>query len=275
MQNLLNILKEKGLLSKPEVEKLGQHFSKDEDFFETLLKTTELSEEQLLRLLASELHYPFYENLDSAESSGDFLSKFPAKILLERHIAPISGENGTILTLIANPFDMTGVDQLRLLTGQEYEIGLAPKSEISRYLKRYLGLAADTIQTMMAEAHRHGLEFLTQPEDEDTDLTQAAEGASIIRFVNQMLTEAIEMRATDVHIEPFENELQVRYRIDGVLQPAAIPANVKTFQSAIISRIKILSHLDIAEKGLVLAGQNPSFVGEARSVGVEGDKLVV
>ncbi|HXK36043.1 MAG TPA: GspE/PulE family protein, partial [Candidatus Paceibacterota bacterium] len=80
------------------------------------------------------------------------------------------------------------------------------------------------------------------------DLTQAAEGASIVRFVNQILTEAIELRATDVHIEPFEESLRVRYRIDGVLQEASIASEVKQFQAAIVSRLKILSKLDIAEK---------------------------
>jgi len=80
------------------------------------------------------------------------------------------------------------------------------------------------------------------------DLTQAAEGASIVRFVNQILTEAIELRATDVHIEPFEECLRVRYRIDGVLQEASVAAEVKQFQAAIVSRLKILAKLDIAEK---------------------------
>ena len=262
MQHLLKALKEKGLLTEPEVEKLETCLSRNEDFLEVLFKTSQVSEEQLLRLLASEFQYPFYESLDSVESSRDFLSKFPANILLEKMIAPVPGENGTVLILTANPLDVTGIDQLRLFTGHEFEIGLTYRAEISRYFKKYLGLGADTIQTMMAEAQRDGIEFLAQADDEDMDLTQAAEGASIIRFVNQMLTEAIELRATDVHIEPFEDELQVRYRIDGVLQPAAIPASVKKFQSAIISRIKILSHLDIAEKRIPQDGRIKVVLGD-------------
>ena len=87
------------------------------------------------------------------------------------------------------------------------------------------------------------------------DLTQAAEDASIIRFVNQILTEAIELRATDVHIEPFEESLRVRYRIDGVLQEASIAREIKQFQAAIVSRLKILAKLDIAEKRLPQDGR--------------------
>jgi len=95
--------------------------------------------------------------------------------------------------------------------------------------------------------------------DEDTgndlDATAAAQDASIIRFVNQVLSEALEVRATDVHVEPFEHQLRVRYRIDGVLQEANIPPDVRRFQAAIVSRIKILSHLDIAEKRLPQDGR--------------------
>ena len=87
------------------------------------------------------------------------------------------------------------------------------------------------------------------------DLAEAAEDASIIKFVNQVLAEAIERRATDVHFEPFEDALRVRYRVDGVLQEANIPPEVRQFQPAIVSRLKILSHLDIAEKRLPQDGR--------------------
>ena len=91
--------------------------------------------------------------------------------------------------------------------------------------------------------------------DGGVDLTAAAEDASIIRFVNQVLKEAIELRATDVHFEPFENELRVRYRIDVVLQDAVVPSEIRQFQAAIVSRLKIVSSLDIAEKRLPQDGR--------------------
>lgn len=94
-------------------------------------------------------------------------------------------------------------------------MALAPLSEINRCIKRYLGVGADTVQSMVSEAGENGFQVIDHETDDDMDLTEAAQGASIIRFVNQILTEAIELRATDVHIEPFEKELRVRYRIDG------------------------------------------------------------
>ena len=101
---------------------------------------------------------------------------------------------------------------------------------------------------------RGGIKVLDE-ENDDLDLTVAAEDASIIRFVNQVLAEALELQATDVHVEPFENALRVRYRIDGMLQEASIPPEVRHYQAAIVSRLKILSHLDIAEKRLPQDGR--------------------
>jgi general secretion pathway protein E/type IV pilus assembly protein PilB len=91
--------------------------------------------------------------------------------------------------------------------------------------------------------------------DDDNDLDVDAEDASIIRFVNQVLRDAIELRASDIHLEPFEHEFQIRYRVDGVLQAIPVPAQIKRFQPAIVSRLKILSHLNIAEKRLPQDGR--------------------
>jgi general secretion pathway protein E/type IV pilus assembly protein PilB len=246
---MINKLIKRGLLSESDAEEVLQCVAKGGSPVISL--KNKLSEETFLRCIAEELGCPFFENLEEFRPQNGFLSRFPAKILLERQVVPMEyAENGktNLLLLVSNPFDTTAIDELRLLMNLDLELGLAPSAEISRFIKKYLGVGADTIQSMVDEAHENGLQFLSRIEEQDLDLTEAAEGASIIRFVNQILTEAIERRATDVHIEPYENELRVRYRIDGVLQVAEIPAEVKRFQSAIVSRIKILSNLDIAEK---------------------------
>jgi general secretion pathway protein E/type IV pilus assembly protein PilB len=206
-----------------------------------------VAEDALLRFLAGEFGLTFVE-LEHTTFSKEFLGRFPARILLDRHIMPIEGEHGELLAVTSNPFDTSAVDELRLVTGRDFQIGLAPLAEIDRSIKRFLGVGADTVQSMISEAGENGFQVIDTDSDEDMDLTQAAEGASIVRFVNQILTEAIELRATDVHIEPFEESLRVRYRIDGVLQEASVASEVKQFQAAIVSRLKILSKLDIAEK---------------------------
>jgi len=206
-----------------------------------------LPEEELLRFLASEFQCPYVE-LDECSFSRTFLAQFPARVLLDKHVIPLDAGNGALLTVTSNPFDTSAIDELRLATGRDFQIALAPLADIDRCIKQHLGVGADTVQSMISEAGENGLQVIETDADEDMNLTEAAEGASIVRFVNQILTEAIELRATDVHIEPFENTLRVRYRIDGVLQEASVASEVKQFQAAIVSRLKILSKLDIAEK---------------------------
>src|SRR5262249_5850296 len=118
--------------------------------------------------------------------------------------------------------------------------------------KKRLGVGADTIDTL---AEEKGFEVVDAGEADDTNLDTAAEDASIIRFVNQFLRDAIDLRASDIHLEPFEDEFRIRYRIDGVLQDVPVPAQLKRFQPAIVSRVKILSHLNIAEKRLPQDGR--------------------
>ena len=206
-----------------------------------------VAEEPLLRFWTREFGYPYVE-LEQRSFSKKFLAQFPARVLLDKHVIPVEGADGEVLVVTSNPFDTSAVDELRLATGQDLRVALAPLGDIDRCIKRYLGVGADTVQSMISEAGENGLQVIDTESDEGMDLTDVAEGASIIRFVNQIITEAIELRATDVHIEPFEDTLRVRYRIDGVLQEASVAPEVKQFQAAIVSRLKILSKLDIAEK---------------------------
>ncbi|UCG47775.1 MAG: type II/IV secretion system protein [Phycisphaerales bacterium] len=220
-----------------------------------------LAEESLLGFWTREFGYP-YVDLEQRSFSKGFLARFPARVLLERHVIPVEEADGRVLVVTSNPFETSAVDELRVATGQDLQVALAPLAEIDRCIKRYLGVGADTVQSMISEAGENGLQVIDTDSDEDMDLTEAAEGASIVKFVNQVLTEAIELRATDVHIEPFEDTLRVRYRIDGVLQEASVAREVKQFQAAIVSRLKILSKLDIAEKRVPQDGRIKIRVAE-------------
>jgi type II secretion system protein E len=213
-----------------------------------------VTEEELLAFWTREFNVP-HVDLEKRSFSKEFLARFPARILLDKHVMPVEGSNEELLVVTSSPFDTSAIDELRLATGLDFQIAVAPRIDIDRCIKRYLGVGADTVQTMISEADESGFQVIDADSDEDMDLTDAAEGASIVRFVNQILTEAIELRATDVHIEPFEDTLRVRYRIDGVLQEASIATEVKRFQAAIVSRLKILSRLDIAEKRIPQDGR--------------------
>ncbi len=215
------------------------------------------NEEKVLRFLAAEFDIRFIDLEKDAEKlapTKEMLARFPARILLDHRLMPLS-ENGHGIEIVTSRlFDSSGLDELRLATGVEMHPVVATSAEIDRFIKKYLGVGADTLQSMGLDTDDDDVKVLEEHES-DLDLTTAAHDASIIKFVNQVMAEALESRATDVHVEPFEDQLRVRYRIDGVLVEANIPPQVRKYQAAIVSRIKILSHLDIAEKRLPQDGR--------------------
>src|SRR6266481_3877913 len=209
------------------------------------------SEEDVLRWLAKEYDVA-YASLDDIEPDKQVLSLFPARLLLKDELLPLRRINGCIEVATSRLFATQGLDALKTMTGLRLKPVLAPSEAIQREMKKRLGVGADTIDTLGEEA---SLQVVDEGGDEDTNLDSAAEDASIIRFVNQVLKDAIDLRASDIHLEPFEDELQIRYRIDGVLQGIPVPPQIKRFQPAIVSRVKILSHLNIAEKRLPQDGR--------------------
>ncbi len=208
------------------------------------------SEEEILRWLAKE-YAVTYTTLDDIEPDRELLSLFPARVLLKEELLPLKRVNGTVEVATNRLFATQGLDTLKTLTGLKIKPVLAPSEAIQREMKKHLGVGADTIDTLDEDAP---LQVVDENRD-DGNLDDAAEDASIIRFVNQVLSDAVELRASDIHLEPFEDEFRIRYRIDGVLQEVPVPAQLKRFQPAIVSRVKILSHLNIAEKRLPQDGR--------------------
>jgi len=210
-----------------------------------------LSEEDVLRWLAAEYGLS-YTSLEDIQQDRQLLSLFPARILLKEELLPLRRVNGVVEVATSRLFATQGLDALKTLTGLNLKPVLAASEAIQREMKKRLGVGADTIDTLGGDA---SFQVVEEGSEEDTNLDTAAEDASIIRFVNQVLRDAIELRASDIHLEPFEDELRIRYRIDGVLQDVPVPAQIKRFQPAIVSRVKILSHLNIAEKRLPQDGR--------------------
>jgi len=215
------------------------------------VKPAAQSEEDVLRWLAREYGLT-YATLEDIEPDRQLLSLFPARILLKEELLPLKRTNGTVEIATSRLFATQGLDALKTLTGLNLHPVLASSEAIQREMKKNLGVGADTIGTLDEDKS-----FQVVDENlESNNLDEAAEDeASIIRFVNQVLKDAIELRASDIHLEPFEDEFRIRYRIDGELQDTSVPAQLKRFQPAIVSRIKILSHLNIAEKRLPQDGR--------------------
>jgi general secretion pathway protein E/type IV pilus assembly protein PilB len=216
-------------------------------------------EAEVLQWLAREYDLG-YTTLDDIEPDKQLLSLFPARILLKEELLPLRRVNGAVEVATSRLFATQGLDALKTLTGLTLKPVLATSEAVQREMKKRLGVGADTLGTLGEDG---SFTVVDEHSDEDTDLDNAAEDASIIRFVNQVLRDAIELRASDIHLEPFEDEMRIRYRIDGVLQDVPVPAQIKRFQPAIVSRVKILSHLNIAEKRLPQDGRIKIRIADA------------
>ena len=206
------------------------------------------SEQKILESLSSHLRV---ESLDitNLTISPEILGSVPVRFIHRYNILPIDRVGNTLRVATADPLNFHALDDLRLLLKCDIEPVLAPSHDIRDCIKRYYGIGADTVDSLLAE------EVGEEEEERDETNIEEVEDASIIRFVNQIMSEAVTDRATDIHFEPFEDELRIRYRIDGILYEASVPPSIRHYQSAVISRIKIMADMNIAEKRLPQDGR--------------------
>jgi type II secretion system protein E len=214
-----------------------------------------IKEQQLLPVLADEFGLELVD-LSHAVIQPDVLAAMPPKLVHSKNLMPISRTNGTLVVATGDPFDAYALDELHTLTGLHVVPVLAPPREIARLIKAHFGVGGDTISALLAEKHDEDeIELLEDILADDSELAKQAQEASVVRLVNQILVEAANERASDIHIEPEEKELRIRYRIDGLLQEQNLPPEINRFQLAIISRLKIMARLNIAEKRLPQDGR--------------------
>lgn len=250
----------RGLINMEGLERALLEQEKHKDFLgETLIKLGLISSDQFYGALAEQLGVE-YVKLKEVIIETAIINEIPAKFACHYELMPIKSEGGVITVAMSNPLDIHTVDDIKLLLKKEIKTVLASRSDILEAIKRYYGVGAETIEKMMPESEQDKLVSVQYQETQD--LIESADDASIIKFVNQVLLEAYKDRATDVHIEPYEDELTVRYRIDGVLHETKVPEGIKNFQSAIISRIKIMSNLNIAERRLPQDGRLRIKIGD-------------
>ena len=192
-------------------------------------------------------------DLERRQPNPDALTKLPASAVYQYNVLPFSTGEGTMTVVTSDPFDTKAADGLRLIIGGVVNTALAPREEVEKAVKKYYGVGADAIEKMIEDG-RYSV-------DDDIgamtkiDVNEMGEEASIVKFVNQIIAEADRQGATDIHIEPQETELRIRYRIDGMLHKVDVPPQLNRLKSAIISRIKVMANLDIAEKRLPMDGR--------------------
>lgn len=247
------MLIEEGIISSSQLELGFSHQKNTGNFIcSTLVKLGFASEEKVFSVLARHLNIP-YVKLKDRDIDSLVIQKVPAKFASHYKIVPLEFRDNALIIAMSDPLDVRILDDIRLLLGVEVKGVLSSDTEIMETIGKYYGVGAETLERIISEGDS-GRPSKTEIE-EAQDLEVLAEDASIIKFVNQILSEAIKERATDVHLEPFQDELRVRFRIDGVLYNINLPETVKYFHAAIVSRVKIMAHLNIAERRLPQDGR--------------------
>jgi type II secretory ATPase GspE/PulE/Tfp pilus assembly ATPase PilB-like protein len=202
-----------------------------------------INEDNLLKTLSEQLDIP-YLRIKAEDIDSELIKKIPAKLVTHYNFMPIRLQNGVLQIAINDPLEISTLDEIKLFLNQEIQPIIASLKDILESIKNFYGLGAETLEAMEVQAPQD-LEVLVK---KDGDIKDETIDPSVIKFLNQVLLDAIKQRATDIHFEPFEDDLRIRYRIDGILYEVACPPTIKHFQSSIATRIKVMANLDIAEK---------------------------
>ncbi|MEI7905351.1 MAG: type II secretion system ATPase GspE, partial [Candidatus Firestonebacteria bacterium] len=193
--------------------------------------------------------------LTNLDIDAKLIAKLPLKFANRFKVIPVKEENGAIILAVTDKYNLQMLDEVRLIFGKVITPLEVPEEEINLAIKKHYGVGADTVARMLEESGVSLDRSGGSAGIEEIDETKLAQDASVIQFVNQLFLEALKERATDIHLEPYEKELKVRFRVDGVLRDVPMPAELKYFRGAIVSRIKIMSEMNIAERRLPQDGR--------------------
>ncbi len=214
-----------------------------------------LTEEVVLTHLGEELGIGFIDLVDYPVNLS-LLKTFPTRFIHRERIFPVGRYDDMLVVATSDPLNLYPLDEVAAITGMHVQPVLSLKPEIEKLIKNNLGVGSETIDGLMAQqVDESGIELFGDLELDGSELSQMAQEPSVIRLVNEILIEAIESRASDVHIETESDGLAIRFRIDGVLHVQNFPSEINRFQAAIISRLKIMSKLNIAERRLPQDGR--------------------
>ncbi len=233
---------DEALRKKEGKERIGQ----------ALVRLGHVKEDEVLKALSEQTRIP-YVDLTGIEIDPSLSTPASMKTIFQRKVLPLDRTNGTMRVALSDPLDLEVLDDLRLLLKAKILPVIGRPSEIDRLIKKHYGVAADEVHRMV-NAAKEDIQVI-KDSAQQADEKALAEDAGLVKFVNQIFTEAVRDRASDIHVEPMEDELRIRYRIDGVLHKVPIPPDIKRFQAAIVSRLKIMSSLNIAEKRLPQDGR--------------------
>jgi general secretion pathway protein E len=275
-QSLPYILQEKFGVSEEKIEEVRKGKDQTNGFIgEALLNRKIISEAQLLGALSIQYNLPFWQNLPLDHIRGDFTQQIPIQFLKKHVMVPlirhpvtenetsmlpdgndVSPENSNpSLSVIAinDPTKFQPIDDLRrILEIDSCQIVLSTKEMIYSTINMMYEFSRDSAEQIVQDMEEDGSSIISQIED-TSDLLDDTSDAPIIKLVNHIISQSIKARASDIHIEPYENSMKVRYRVDGILYELLSPP--KWIQPALTSRIKVMAKMNIAEKRLPQDGR--------------------
>lgn len=249
---LSGLLKRTELFRDDQIEKLLLSVRNEEkNIAEAVVHNGFAREDEFLEAIATLLKTSFVK-LGSMTITQEVLDMLPPKAVFQYNVIPLSFENGVLLVASNDPLNPGLLDSLRLVAGVRVRIALSTADEIAKAARKLYGVGADTVDKMMQDDR---FDVAAETDLGKMDLGDLDQEASVVKFVNQIIWEACRQGSTDIHFEPMEDQLRIRYRVDGVLHQTPVPAQLNKFQAAIISRIKVMANLDIAEKRLPMDGR--------------------
>ncbi|MFH1459679.1 MAG: GspE/PulE family protein [Candidatus Omnitrophota bacterium] len=298
-QFISKLLEEKGVLTKDKIDDFWQKFKsnipKTQEALEEFLIEKKLVTEKNLLDAYSQYLGMLHQDLESVQIPPEVLALIPAKFANRNKVIAIEKKDSSLVVAIRNPFDINVLDELKILTKLKIIPILSRAGSIEKAIQTHYGLGAETVETLVADAQQISAPESSPDElvikQSSDDLEKMSEDASIINYVNQIIHDAYKRRATDIHIEPFETTLRIRYRIDGVLQEVKTSPDIKKLQLFIISRLKIMANLNIAQRRVPQDGRAklklpeeeidlrlstfPTLFGEGVSVRILSKKMIV
>src|SRR5438270_264828 len=249
-QSLINLLLESGVPSSEEAAQLATNLNGG-SWVNQVIDSGKVDEQRFLGAIGKFFRVSIV-SIDAKNIDRATLSILPSRFVFQHHILPIEVKENSVVLATYDLFNSIGRQLAGQLLKKPAEWVLVPRAQLLRAMKALYGVGAETFDEILKT--NRAFEIL-QDAETSTDLTADDPEASVVKFVNQIIREAIIERATDIHVEPLENDLRIRYRIDGILHEVAVPPQLRVLQAAIISRLKVMAHMDIAERRLPQDGR--------------------
>jgi len=254
-KSIESILLDRSWVSEQDLERARQRKKPGQDLADVLVDMGALEPQRLARAIAQEYWLPFQAHVDEHAIDGAVLAKVPINYAKKNGVLPLSTDGRSVTVAIADPSQYEPLDDLRVLFGLPVHPVVVPLEILSDAINRaYDQATTTTAQDLMIDLEEERLDVVANElAHEPLDLLDSDDAAPIIKLVNGLLSQAVKDRASDIHVEPFEQELLVRFRVDGMLYDVISPP--QRFQPAISSRVKVMAGLNIAEKRLPQDGR--------------------